>query len=86
MGDMLPGSAIYLASLDAIYLLCKCDIRFTMFACDMICIPFHVPQAHIALFAYRIPQGYIAHSGRNAYRCRAFGRGIIFPLDRSRII
>ena len=41
--------------------------------CDMICIPFHVPQAHIALFAYRIPQGYIAHSGRNAYRCRACG-------------
>ena len=55
---------------DAIYLLRKCDIRFPPFACDMICILFHVPQAHIAPKVYRFPEGYIAHFGRNAYRCR----------------
>jgi hypothetical protein len=57
---------------DAIYLLRKSDIRFTPFARDMICIPCHVPQAHIAPKVYRFPEGYIAHSGRNAYRRRAF--------------
>ena len=39
----------------------------------MIWIPYHVPKGHIAPQAYRIPQGYIADSGWNPYRCRACG-------------
>ena len=56
----------YISYANAIYASLYVRVRYDMNSLSR-------PAGHIALFAYRIPQEYIADSGRNSYRCRAKG-------------